>query len=100
MIEKNPFNITVNFYDRNLQGTIIVEKNCNAVLIVNLGDSIATINGAFLFPSPTPATDAGDSLTLGGNLGDIYRGQLVLSFPVATIGANPQVQVIQQYYVE
>ncbi len=97
-MKTNPFNITVNNYDQFNQGSIIVEKNCNAVLITNLGDTIATVNGAMLFPSPTPLTDAGDSLTLGGNLGDIFVGQITLAF-VQPINAAPRVQIIQQYYI-
>jgi hypothetical protein len=94
----NPFNIAVNVYDQTQQGFIAVIPKCNAVIVTNLGDTIATINGAILFPSATPATDAGDSLAFGGNEGDVYSGNLKLAFAFP-VGANPQVQIIQQFYI-
>jgi hypothetical protein len=77
---------------------INVQPKCNAIIITNLGDTIAFINGAILFPSATPTTDAGDSLSFGGNEGDVYVGNLKLSFQFP-VNANPQVQIIQQYYI-
>jgi hypothetical protein len=90
------YNITYNRYSSSQE--IPREELCNGFTIINIGDTIATINGKILFPSTTPATDQGDSFSVGGNAGEIYKGQLNLSFAVG--GANPLVEVIQKFYVQ
>lgn len=94
----NNYNIAVNFYNQANQGFINIMPNCNSITITNLGDTIATINGIILFPSPTPATDAGDSVEISGNELDVYKGNIKLAFNFP-VGANPQVQIVQQFYV-
>lgn len=80
-------------------GNITVMKDCNSVAVVNVGDTIAEINGIPLFPSATPATVRGDAVSINGNEGELYKGNLRLAFRVP-IGAAPQVIIIQQFYVE
>lgn len=74
------------------------EELCNGFTIINIGGATATINGKVLFPSATPTTDQGDSFSVGGNAGEIYKGMLSLSFDPA--GPNPLVEVIQKFYVQ
>lgn len=75
------------------------QELCNGFMVTNIGDTDATINGKILFASATPLTDQGDSVTIGGNEGEIYYGNLDIAF-VQPIGANPLVEVIQKYYIQ
>lgn len=99
MAKGNNFNITVNVYDQTQQGFINVVPGCNSFTVINTGDTIAQINGIPLFPSATPATDAGDAVAIEGNELDIYKGNIKLAFNFP-VGANPQVTIIQQFYTE
>lgn len=92
------YNISVNFYNAGNQGFINIQKNCNSIMVTNLGDTIATINGIVLFPSATPATVAGDTLEITGNELDSFKGNLKLAFNFP-VGASPLVQIVQQFYV-
>lgn len=90
------FNLTKAItYDRTVK--IPVVRNCNGFMFTNLGDTIASVNGMIIFPSPTPATDLGDSRSIIGNVGEIYSGFLDLQFQ-APLGATPLVEVVQKYY--
>lgn len=93
----NNYNITVNTYDNTHQGFINVVPGCNSFTVINLGDTLATVNDIPLFPSPTPATDAGDAVIISGNELDIYKGNIKLAFAFP-VGANPKVVIIQQFY--
>lgn len=90
------WNFTVNTY--TVSGEIPVQRGCNSIEVTNIGDTAVQINGIILFPSTTPATVLGNSISLGGNLGETYQGKLSLMF-VQAIGALPQVQVIQKFYI-
>jgi len=90
------WNIVVNRYSESKQ--LIVEKGCNSITITNLGDVIVRFNNLTLFPSATPATVAGDSISLGGNLGEIYTGDMNLQFVLPTAGTAPLVEIIQKFY--
>jgi len=91
------YNVQVNNYVKSQY--IPVAKNCNGFTVTNIGDTALTINDIILFPSATPATVLGDSVSIGGNEGEIYTGNLKLSFLVP-VGAAPNVQIIQKYYLE
>lgn len=90
------FNIVTNQYRASAK--IVVERGCNSVQVTNLGTSTVQINGVTLFPSATPATVAGDSISFGGNLGEIYKGDLNLVM-VLPLGATPLVEITQKYYI-
>lgn len=92
------YNVTVNNYAAADQGFINVVQNCNSLLVMNIGDTIAFFNGFPLFPSATPATVAGDAIEISGNELDTYKGNLKLSFAFP-VGAAPQVVIVQQYYI-
>lgn len=95
MMEKVLYNISVLTY--NLPQMVDVVENCNGFSCTNLGDTIAEVNGIQLLPG-VPGTSRGDSVTVGGNLGEIYKGNIRLVFAVG--GATPLVEIIQKFYVK
>jgi hypothetical protein len=68
--------------------------NCNGFFVVNTGDAIATVNGHILYPG-TPGTINGDSVTFGGNIGEILTGSISVFFGA---GANPKIVIDQKFY--
>jgi hypothetical protein len=70
-------------------------KNCNGFTAVNVGDDLVTVNGFPLYPG-TPGTNIGDSISFGGNAGEIYLGTIDVVF--ANVGVLPQVAISQKYY--
>jgi hypothetical protein len=69
--------------------------NCNGFTIINTGAVIARINGQILYPG-TPGTSNGDSITIGGNAGEIFLGNVQVIFDA---GAGAEVMVTQKYYI-
>lgn len=78
---------------------INVEENCFAYTATNVGDTIVDINGMVLFPSLTPATVLGDSISVSAPKGQLFKGQLKVSFRVA-LGAIPNVEISQLFYLK
>lgn len=70
-------------------------KYCNGFTAVNTGDELVTVNGFPLYPG-TPGTIIGDSISFGGNAGEIYFGTIDIVF--AGGGALPQVTISQKAY--
>lgn len=91
------YNFTVNRF--NQSKVIPRERNCNGYTITNIGDTALTVNGKILFPSVTPLTVQGDSISFGGNEGEIYIGYINLSF-VQPVGVAPNAEVIQKFYLD
>jgi len=91
----NGYNMTVNSYDSSQFVNVV--KGCNSFTVINTGDTMVSVNGIPLFPSPTPATDAGDSVEIKGNELDIYQGNIKLEFAFP-LGAAPSCVIIQQFY--
>lgn len=60
-------------------------------MFTNTGLDTVTVNGMLLFPGP--AGSLGDSITIGGNEGEIYVGNIVVAF--ATL-AGPSLQIVQK----
>lgn len=90
-------NISVQVYNAPQQ--ITVQPKCKAIMLTNVGDTIARVNGMVLFPSATPATDAGDSRTIGGDENEIFMGLVLrLAFDIPG-GAAPALEVVQLFYV-
>lgn len=90
-------NISVQVY--NAPAQINVEPNCKAIMLTNVGDTIVHVNGMVLFPSSTPATDIGDSRTIGGDENEIFKGLVLrLAFNLP-LGAAPALEVVQLFYV-
>lgn len=92
-------------YDFNVQvftqsGFIDVLERCNSISVTNIGDTAVRIDQCILFPSATPLTALGDSVSFGGNQNEILaRQQLQLIF-VAPLGVLPQVQIIQKFFIK
>lgn len=91
------FNITVSNY--TVSKIVDIEKDCSAWTATNIGDTTVQVNGIILFPSVTPLTVLGDGVSIGGNKDEIYFGRLNVSF-IQPIGAAPQVQIIQKFYIK
>lgn len=63
----------------NENASIVIEKYCNGFEVVNTGTTTCFVNGRPLYAG-TPGTNNGDSLTVGGNRGEIFTGRLDISF--------------------
>lgn len=71
-------------------------QNCNGYIAVNTGDTIVRINGMVLYPG-VPGTSVGDSMTEGGNAGEIFLGNIKIVFDGG--GAAPEVSIKQKFYI-
>lgn len=78
-------------------GSIPILQNCFAYMFTNVGDTTAFVNGMVVFPSATPATALGDSRSVSGHWGDLYKGNIELKFN-APVGAAPAVEIVQLFY--
>ena len=96
-LEKYRWNITTLSYDRTQK--VAVQKGCNGYVATNVGDTPVTVNGQILFPSATPATVLGDSISVGGNLGEIYGAQQIDVVFASPAGAAPLVTIVQKFYI-
>lgn len=92
MDNKKYFNFLVNNYKIN--SPIVIDERCNAFTIINVGTTIAFYNGIPLNPG-TPGTNNGESVSLGGHEGEIFRGRIDVSF----VTASGNVVVIQKIYL-
>lgn len=89
-----PFDWSILYYSS--AQTVEILPHCNCITMTNLGDSIAYVNGKPLYPG-TIGSIAGDSLSIGGNEGEIFNSKrLPISF---TGGATNNLEVIQKYYI-
>lgn len=89
------YNVIVTTYTR--QQDIEVNAKCNGWTARNLGDDNVRVNGILLLP-PIAAGTSGESVSVGGNDGEIYTGRLQVVF--AGVGVNPLVEVTQKYFVD
>lgn len=69
--------------------------NCNGFDVVNTGTTIVNINGRILYPG-VPGTNNGDAVTIGGNAGEIYVGNINI---VIAAGVGGQCTVDQKFYI-
>lgn len=72
---------------------IDLDPLCNGLNIINIGSSVANVNGVPLQP-PAAGESVGDSYTIGGNKGEILQGRVNISFT----GAVGKVVVVQKFY--
>lgn len=78
-------------------GVVEILPNCNGYIVTNTGDSIVTLKGAITLYPGTPGTNLGDSISIGGNDGEIItERRLQISFTAG--GTAPAVQIIQKIY--
>lgn len=87
-----PYNIAVITIRQSLG--LDIGENTNGYIFINTGTTIVTVNGVPLNPG-VPGTNNGDNLNIGGNLGEIFKGRIDISF-VTGVG---ELQVIQKFYV-
>lgn len=80
----------------NIATMIKPVENCNGFTVVNTGDDIAFVNDHILYPG-TIGTFVGDSMTFGGNIGEIYMGSIRIRFQGT--GTTPEVTVDQKQYI-
>lgn len=95
LLTTKKFNLAVNEYYKG--GDIPIQRDCNAVAIMNVGDTVAFLNGIPVFPSTAPATIRGDVFQFAGEELEAFEGNLTLKFQ-APVGAAPKVVIIQQFY--
>jgi hypothetical protein len=73
--------------------SVVVEKNCNGVTVLNAGTTVVMWNGVPIAP--------GASMTVGGNQGEVYIGRVDINFftqtPPPTTIIN-SAWVIQKFY--
>jgi len=91
------YNISVNNYTASQ--VVPREKNCNGFMATNIGDTAVTVNGKILFPSATPLTVQGDSVSIGGNEEELYLGLIRIAFALLP-GLTPQIEIIQKFYLD
>lgn len=95
--ENHKFNIAVGTYSQSQ--IVPVVDGCIGFMFTNIGDTVASVNDMRIFPSATPATVLGDSRSIMAHEGDLYKGQLKLSFAIP-LGALPLVEIVQVFYVD
>lgn len=99
-MQKNKnFNFLASEQRENIKQQVF--DNCNGVTIINQGNGGAYVNNVYLNPSPLNVllTDrfAGESVSIGGNEGEVFKGRLDISFvPGQT---SPLLVIIQKYYL-
>lgn len=77
-------------------GFITRIENCNGFIATNTGDDPVMVNDRILYPG-VPGTSNGDSVSIGGNFGELYFGNIKVSF--SGIGVTPQVTIEQKFYI-
>jgi hypothetical protein len=87
------FNFIYTTYKINAGVTI--EPLCNAFTAINVGTSIAYINGVPLNPG-TPGTNNGESISQGGNRAEILQGRIDVGFSAQT---GNSLIIIQKIYL-
>ena len=70
-------------------------QNCNGFTVTNIGTTIIRVNGRILYPG-VPGTSIGDSVSIGGNRGEIYTGNINIQFEA---GVTPLALVEQKFYI-
>ena len=86
------YNFSSQSYIKN--GFATLDRFCNGFTAINIGTTVATVNGIPLNPG-TPGTSNGDSITIGGNKGEILKTRVTISFGAGNTG---NVLIIQKFY--
>lgn len=73
-----------------------LDPRCNGWTAINRGAGVAFVNGIPLSP-PSVVGEGGESITIGGNIGELWGGELQLSF--APGAASNEVVIIQKFYL-
>jgi hypothetical protein len=100
-ITGRPYNMTVQVYTDNTYAP--VAENCFAFMFTNVGDTTAKVKGMVIYPSTTPTTSLGDSRTVCGHKGDIFKGTIDILFEITVVPAivtGRGVELVQLYYTD
>jgi hypothetical protein len=86
------YNTAVQIYQ--VSAMLELDRYCNGIIIKNAGTTLLNFQGDVMQP--------GDSKTIGGNYGEIYRGRMDISFtvqPVPPAFIINMAVVTQKFYV-
>lgn len=86
------YNVISNQYDRNQ--SVVMDVKCNGWTAINIGTTLVMVNGIPL-NAGTPGTNNGESVTFGGNEGEVFKGRVDLVFP----NGPGLVLIFQKYYL-
>lgn len=82
-----------------VRGNLSVNVNpyCNSITFINQGNSFAVINNTFRVYPGTIGTNSGETFSLGGNRGEIFRGRIDVAFDIA--GGTNILIILQKVYI-
>lgn len=89
------YNISVQ--DFVASGEFPNDGDINGFMIENTGDDSVLFEGKTLLPPPGVGL-AGQSFSVGGNAGELYRGRLRFQF--AGVGVAPKIQITIKFYIK
>lgn len=72
--------------------------NCNSITLINYGTSTVRINDAIILYPGVPGTRSGESISIGGNRLEIFKGVIDVAFNSVVPGANLLV-ILQKIYI-
>lgn len=87
------YNVSVTQYSKNQQA--VIDSHCNGWTAINIGTTVVNVKGIPLNPG-TPGTNNGESFTIGGNAGEIFKGRVDIEFPTG----SGNVLLIQKFYFD
>jgi hypothetical protein len=87
---------SINVVDFVESGEFPNDGDINGYMIENVGNDSVVFEGKTLLPPPGVGI-AGQSFSVGGNAGEIYKGRLRWQF--ANVGANPKIQITIKFYI-
>ena len=86
---------TINYYR---SADIPRGRYLNGFTVTNIGDTPFYMMGKRFFPSTTPLTSQGDSMSFGGNEDELFTGKINLIFDTAPM-LTPNAEFVFKYYV-
>lgn len=66
---------------------VSLQRYVNSITIINYGASIVTVNSTIILYPGTVGSAVGDSISFGGNKGEIFKGTIDIAFNLA-VGNN------------
>lgn len=92
-----PFNIVPVTLNTSKIG-VSLGQYVNSVQIINYGLSTIRVNNVITLYPGVPGTRPGDSITFGGNKGELYKGSIDIAFDSA-VPANNNCLILQKIYL-
>lgn len=89
------YNINTQTY--RISTNVPIMLNCNGYTFTNIGGVICRVNGMVVFPAVNPLTTLGDSRSVGGNEGEVYKGNIEVIFDA---GAGALIEIVQKTYID